>query len=112
MALILFALAAVVAIQLLTGGINTDGLLYGSDAHGKSSMSPGRIQLLLLTLAAAGQYLSQVMGNIHHLNSPTLPPVNNDLVAGLMGSNAVYLTGKFYQMFLRDVLRVGSGRTQ
>lgn len=107
--LLLFGLAAVVAAQLLGGEINTKGLLYGSDSRGNRSLSPGRIQLLLLTMAAAGQYLTQVLGN---LNQNALPPVSNDLVAGLLGSNAIYLTGKFYDIFLRDVLGVRNGRGQ
>jgi hypothetical protein len=106
---LLFGLAAVVAAQLLAGEINTKGLLYGTDGHGNRSLSPGRIQLLLLTMAAAGQYLTQVLGN---LNQNTLPPVNQEMVAGLLGSNAVYLTGKFYDIFLRDVLGVRNRRGQ
>ena len=106
---LLFGLAAVVAAQMLGGEINTKGLLYDSDSHGKRSLSPGRIQLLLLTMATAGQYLTQVLGN---LNQSSLPPVNNELVTGLLGSNAVYLTGKFYNKFVRDVLGVRNGRAQ
>jgi hypothetical protein len=106
---LIFGLAAVVLAKLLGGEINTKGLLYGSDAQGNQFLSPGRIQLLLLTIAAAGQYLTQVLSNV---NQSSLPPVNNDLVAGLLGSNAVYLTGKFYNMFLRDVLGARNGRGQ
>ena len=109
---LLFGLAAVVLAQLLGGEINTKGLLYGSDSRGNRSLSPGRVQLLLLTIAAAGQYLTQVLGNLGNLNQNALPQVNNDLVAGLLGSNAVYLTGKFYNIFLRDVLAVRNGRGQ
>jgi hypothetical protein len=49
---------------------------------------------------------------LSNVNQSSLPPVNNDLVAGLLGSNAVYLTGKFYNMFLRDVLGARNGRGQ
>ena len=107
--LLLGGLLAVIAAQMLGGEINTKGLLYGADSNGNRSLSPGRIQLLLLTMAAAGQYLTQVLGN---LNQNTLPPVNNELIAGLLGSNAVYLTGKFYNIFVRDVLGVRNGRGQ
>src|SRR5271169_594366 len=93
---LLFGLAAVILAQLLGGEINTKGLLSGSDNQGNQSLSPGRVQLLLLTMAAAGQYLTQVLGNLGNLNQSSLPPINTDLVAGLLGSNAVYLTGKFY----------------
>lgn len=105
----LFALAAMVLIRLLTGEINTTGLLYGSDNRGNQSFSPGRVQLLVLTIAAAGQYLTQVLSNI---GSDTLPPVNNELVAVLIGSNAAYLTGKFYNIFLRGILQSVNGRGQ
>jgi hypothetical protein len=107
---LLGGLAAVIGAQLLGGEINTKGLLFGSDSNGNRSLSPGRIQLLLLTMAAAGQYLTQVLGNLGNLNQNSLPPVNNELVAGLLGSNAVYLTGKFYNIFVRDVLGVRNGR--
>ena len=106
---LLFGLGGVVLAQLLGGEINTKGLLYGPDNHGNQSFSPVRVQLLLLTLAAAGQYLMQVMSNPDHTS---LPPVNNELVAGLLGSNAIYLTGKFYNIFLRDVLGARNGRGQ
>jgi hypothetical protein len=109
---LIFGLAAVVLARLLGGEINTKGLLYGSDAQGNQSFSPGRVQLLLLTIAAAGQYLTQILGNLGNLDQSSLPPVNNDLVAGLLGSNAVYLTGKFYNIFLRDVLEARNGRGQ
>lgn len=104
--LLVFGLLAVVVAKLLGGEINTKGLLYGCDGQGNRSFSPGRVQLLLLTIAAAGQYLTQVMGNP---NQSLLPPLNNDLVAGLLGSNAVYLTGKFYNIFLRDLLGARNG---
>jgi len=108
--LLLLGLAAVVLAQLLGGEINTKGLLYGSDGQGNRGLSPGRVQLLVLTIAAAGQYLSQVLTNLGNLNQNSLPPINNDLVAGLLGSNAIYLTGKFYSTFLRDVLAARNGR--
>jgi hypothetical protein len=105
----LLALAALVAIRLLNGEINTSGLLYGADNRGNQSFSPGRVQLLVMTIAAAGQY---VMLALNNPDPGTLPPVNNELLAVLMGSNAVYLSGKFYNIFLRGLLQSGNGRGQ
>ena len=61
------------------------GLLRSGD----SSMSPGRIQLLMLTSLTAMQYLLATIHDPSHL--PTVPP---DLVKVLGGSQAVYLGSK------------------
>ena len=51
---LLGGLALLIGYQMLTGKINMQGLLDDKAAGG---LSPGRVQLLVLTLAGAGYYL-------------------------------------------------------
>ena len=95
----LFALAALVAIKLLTGEINTRGLLWGriSGRPKKNNQdqyfSPERVQLLLFTIGAGFYYLEMVLNNP---NPSTLPDVPQTWPITLGGSNAIYLAGKAY----------------
>lgn len=78
--------------KLLTGGISLNGLLDGDRWEGSvisTSLSPGRVQLLMFTISSALYYLLQV---IH--NPSSFPKVPDALVAVLGGSQAVYLGGK------------------
>lgn len=88
---ILAAFAAVVFVGLLTGGISTRSLLYGERKGGGRYFSPGRVQLLIVTILVAFDYLVNV------LQSPdreSLPDVNASVLALLVGSHAIYLGGK------------------
>jgi hypothetical protein len=83
-------LAAIIAPKLLTGSINTQYLLYGTRRNGTKYFSPGRVQLLVVTIAIAFQYLL----NASHSGPgkfPSLPAGSLELL-GL--SNAFYLGGK------------------
>jgi hypothetical protein len=110
--LFLLALFGIVAMQLVTGQINTKNLLYGrmndtgdpivgADGltRGKKKkddtlyFSPERVQLLLFTLGAAFYYLTQVLNNP---NPGTFPPLPQSWPAVIGGSNAIYLGGKAY----------------
>ncbi len=87
----LFSLAAIVGIRVLTGEINTRGLLRTKSPTGEDSISPARVQLLVFTLAAAGNFLTDV------LNAPgsaTLPEVPQSMLATLGGSHVFYLGSK------------------
>ncbi|MEO7682806.1 MAG: hypothetical protein ABIU86_02620 [Gemmatimonadaceae bacterium] len=53
----LLSLFAIIAIKLITGGINVHGVLRTKSPTGDHSISPARVQLLISTLAAAGIYL-------------------------------------------------------
>ena len=87
---LLFAFFAVLALKVLTGHINTSGLLMKKE--GDRSFSPERVQLLLATLAAASQYLAQVLkGHPTHL-----PDVPQNWILLLGGSHALYLGRRFY----------------
>jgi hypothetical protein len=92
-------LAALVFYKLLTGQINTDGLLNTKFGPNKGKISPERVQLLLVTLGAAFYYLMQVQ-----MTAPKgeLPKVPDGLPEVLGGSNALYLGGKFFNRFFAD----------
>lgn len=91
----LFVFLALLLVTLfcftLIGKINLKGLL--KDKRNQKS-SPGRIQLLVLTITGAGMYLMEVLSS-QNVDSGMLPPVSSDLLAILGGSNVVYLSGKF-----------------
>jgi hypothetical protein len=79
----------IVLWKILTSKIDLEGLLSGDDASGNTSFSPGRAQLLILTMLVALQYVMQV---IH--NPAAFPQIPGSWVAALGGSQVVYLGGK------------------
>lgn len=85
----LTVLAAVIAYQLLTGMINTRGLLR--DKMTGRALSPGRLQLLIATTGGALYYLLLMFSNEKPGEFPEIPSA---LVMILGGSNAFYLGGK------------------
>lgn len=87
--LFVLGLAAAVTIGLFNGQINMKGLLHGK-GKGSADVSPERVQLLLFTLGAAFQYVTQVAQ--HPTSLPTFPET---WIALLGGSHLVYLGGKF-----------------
>lgn len=90
---LLVALAAVVTYKLLTGSINTRGILRDK-VTGEFSL--GRLQMLIFTLAGAALYVRLVLG------SPTeFPRVPEALVWLVGGSNFVYLGGKSFSALFR-----------
>lgn len=93
-AFLLATLAAIVVYQIVTGKINTRGLL--NDEHG--AFSPGRLQLLLATLAGASYVFSQVMESIA-LGAGKFPDLDPKWLLGLFGSHALYLGGKGYSLY-------------
>ena len=88
----------IVLWKILTSKINLDGLLSGDDASGNTSFSPGRAQLLILTLLVALQYVMQV---IH--NPAAFPQIPGSWVAALGGSQAVYLGGKAQSLLFGNI---------
>lgn len=95
----LTALAGLVFYRILTGQINIAGLLR--DKINERAISPGRLQLLLGTLAVAIYFISQVSQN-HRL--PDLP---SGYLIALGASHALYLGGKTFALlsgkFTREV---------
>ncbi len=91
----IFGLAGIVVVQLLTGSINTRYLLCGNQPGSTrkgGKFSPQRLQLLVLTVGAAMFYLSQLL----EIHSAHFPDIDQNLVALLGGSNAIYVGGKAY----------------
>lgn len=87
--LFLLAMLVIVATGLLTGQINTKGLLRKKE--GDRSFSPERVVVLLASMATAFQYLSQVVKDSSHL-----PDVAQNWLLLLGGSHALYLARKTY----------------
>ncbi len=86
LAALLLTLLAVVLYQMLTGRINTRGML-NDKATGK--LSPGRVQLLFFTMFGGLYFLFKVIDNPAQF--PEIPP---EMLYLLGGSNAAYLGGK------------------
>ena len=103
--LLVGSLAAVVGLQILNGRINTKGLFQGQRGDGSQYFSPERIQLLMVTVAAAAKYAASVMANPHASALPDVPPEWLQLMGG---SHAVYLARKAYSMNAGTVAQHGT----
>jgi hypothetical protein len=91
---------AIVFWGMLTRRIRLNGLLDGDQTDGATlttSFSPGRAQLLLVTLASALYFLVQVIRNPSAF--PSVPP---PLLLVFGASNAAYLGGKAYSLLYRS----------
>lgn len=97
---ILAAFAAGVVYKLLTGGIRLRGLLL--DTEPRATFSPARVQLLVFTLAAAGEYLKLLMQRPEHSGLPAPP----DSVLQVLGASQVLYAGcKGWQRLLLPSLQ-------
>jgi hypothetical protein len=100
-------LFGVIAWRLFTGGITLRCLLRGdridrrSPTGYSSFFSPGRAQMLVVTVLLAGYYLIQVMHD-----PTTFPKMPTSWVVALGSSHAIYLGGKVQSMLLgvRDLM--------
>lgn len=90
---LLAGLAAVVSFQIITGRINTKGLLSDKAKNGVVSFSPARLQLLMFTLAIAFYVLAKVMNSIA-AGDPQFPQIDMNVLLILGGSHALYLGAK------------------
>lgn len=87
----LFVLSAIVAVRILTGSLRTRGLIAGTTASGSQFVSASRVQLLIVTLVAAVQYVTQVW------QSPgTFPDIPQNWLLFFGGSHVLYLGSKFH----------------
>jgi hypothetical protein len=87
----LFALFGIVVIRVVTAGLRTRGLIAGTTAAGLQFVSASRVQLLIVSLVTAAQYLSQVWASPQRF--PEIPQ-NWLLLFG--GSQVLYLGSKFH----------------
>ena len=85
----LIASFGIVTLWKLFQSASFSGLIRANDG----TVSPGRIQLLVLTILTALQYLLATLHDPSHL-----PSVPADLVKVLGGSQAVYLGAKAWSM--------------
>ena len=88
--MVLIGSFGVVCLWQIFRSVTFAGLLRSADG----SISPGRIQLLVLTVMTAMQYLLTTIHDPSHL--PTLP---SNLVTALGGSHLVYLGAKAWSTF-------------
>lgn len=90
---LLAALATIVVYQIVTGRINTRGLLSDKANNGVGSFSVARLQLLMFTMAVAAYVLSQVVESIA-TGKPQFPVIDPNMLVILGGSHALYLGAK------------------
>ena len=93
--LLLLCAFGMVVVLMLTGEIQLDRLFYGRKKDGSTYYSPERVQLFLVTLGVAFQFLSAVL-----LNPTKFPDVPASWLAVLGGSHFLYLGGKTAAAFL------------
>jgi len=91
---LLTALAGLIAYRMITQQINVTGLLM--DKTSGRAISPGRIQMLIVTLGIAGYYLMMVAENADKGRLPELP---NEYLVALGASHGTFLLGKLYGRF-------------
>jgi hypothetical protein len=84
----LCALAATTFFQILTRRIQSAGLLSQSGAAGE--VSPGRVQLLLATIAMSATYLTQVA----NATNGKMPDVDANWLYVFGGSGSIYALEK------------------
>ena len=95
---LLVALAIIISYRMLTGSINTRGMLH--DKGGGSGFSPARLQLLISTIAFAFYYIAQVVSNTQ---TGDFPPVPNEMLLLLGGSHMFYLGTKGFALLLQNL---------
>ena len=90
----LVVVPAVILWHMLTGRIWLGGLLYERDPTGKLVYSPARVQLLVTSLVGVVQYLMDFTSD-----STALPGVSPFVLAGVGGSQIVYLVSKAWAAY-------------
>lgn len=94
------ALLLALAMGLLSGSIHTRGLLESFDGR-TWSFSPGRLQLLIVTLLGAASYLVVV---VTASGDPALAEPPLLVLLGVGASNLGYLGGKIHSLLIRPRL--------
>jgi hypothetical protein len=84
----LIGLVVIVFYGMLTGTINTTGLLH--DKGTSSGFSPGRLQLLIATIVVAFYYIGQAFTK----DGGQFPVIPNEMLLILGGSHTFYLGAK------------------
>jgi hypothetical protein len=84
---------AAIGWQILTGEIELTGLLYERDPAGRLVYSPARLQLLVVSIVAAFQFLWQFTSSPTRLSTP------NQVILGLGTSQLYYLVSKAWASY-------------
>jgi hypothetical protein len=87
-------LILIIGFRMVTGRINTAGLLRDKISR---KMSAGRLQMLIATLIIAVYYVVMV------LQTKELPALPREYLLALGGSHLLYLGGKTYGMLARKL---------
>ena len=96
--ILLAGLAIIIAYRMLTGSINTKGLL--KDKDGGTGFSPARLQLLISTVTFSCYYIAQV---VRHADKGEFPPVPREMLMVLGGSHLFYLGTKSFKLALETL---------
>ena len=91
MSILLLLLIGIIGYKLLVQQINVTGLLL--DKTGGRVVSPGRLQMLVITLSIALYYMFLVLDAE---DKGTFPDMPNEFLLALGGSHFIYLSGKLY----------------
>ena len=89
----LIMLTAVVGIKLLTGEVNTAGLL---STDGSNDVNPERLLMLLASIAGGFAYFAY--GLRTGASDGKLPEIPDELVFAMGGGNLLYLSGKIFRI--------------
>lgn len=89
--LLLLVLIALLVYKIMVQEINTNGLLL--DKTSGRAFSPGRLQMLVVTLTIALYYMLLVFDA---KDTARLPDMPTEFLLALGGSHAIYLSGKLY----------------
>jgi hypothetical protein len=102
MLFLLIILILIIAYKLLHDQINTTGLLLDktSGTGDRAPFSPGRLQMLIVTLSIAIYYVLTV---IETKDTGRLPDMPKEFLIALGGSHTIYLGGKIYGMIANQL---------
>jgi hypothetical protein len=90
----LITLVVIVGYRMITKQINVEGLLL--DKTSGRTFSPGRLQMLIVSMSVAIYYLMLIMDI---KDTTRLPDMPNEFILALGGSHGIYLMGKLYGRF-------------
>ncbi len=99
-AILMGGFVGIVFWKLFTRRISLSGLLQGDSREAAgytTAFSPGRAQLLTVTLLFAVYYLAQLVNN-----PSAFPHVPNAVLGALGSSQAIYLGGKAYALLFKN----------
>jgi hypothetical protein len=91
------ALAFIVGYRMLSGHINTKGLLLDKVTK---EFSPGRLQMLIVTSFVAIYFVMQV------LEMEKMPQLPQEFILALGGSHILYLGGKTYSVLVNKLAQI------